>query len=212
MRSIVTVTAAATDNALTTLTRVKSELSITVSTYDTILQQKIDEASNDIEASLGFRVSKETVSETFWHEQYDSQPDRIFLNRTPITLLSSITMDGLTVDSSLYRVDYNTGEVFALDASGYPWRWYFQKSIVAAYAGGYILPAESNSTLPKGIEGACIDLVSSFWASRGRDPQVKSEEIPGVIRTDYWVGAVGEAGELPPQVVMKLAPFRRVVV
>jgi hypothetical protein len=51
--------------------------------------------------------------------------------------------------------------------------------------------------------------MSDYWAAKGRDPSVKSEEIPGVIRTDYWVGAVGEAGELPPRVVMKLAPYRR---
>lgn len=213
MRSVVTVTAANADKQLTTLARVKLELSISgVDTNrDMLLNLKIDEASDDIEAALGFKVAKETVSETFWPEPCDMAPDRLVLDRTPVGAISSVTVDGVAYDASLYRLDAGTGELFALDASGYACRWYFCKSVVVAYSGGYILPAESGADLPAGIEGACVDLVSSFWASKGRDPTVKSEEVPGVLRTDYWVGAVGDAGELPPSVVMKLAPFRRAI-
>ncbi len=79
------------------------------------------------------------------------------------------------------------------------------------YTGGYLLPGQSGRDLPAGIEGAAVELVSDFWHAKGRDPSVKSEEEPGVFRTDYWVGAVGESGELPPRVQMKLAPFRRAI-
>ena len=51
MRSIITVALPASDTALTTLARVKLELNVTVGTYDAILQDKIDEASDDIEAA-----------------------------------------------------------------------------------------------------------------------------------------------------------------
>ena len=209
MRSIVTVASPASDTALTTLARVKLELDITVSTYDAILQDKIDEASDDIEASLGFRVARETAVETFWHEQYDVNPPVLLLDRTPVASIASVVVDDIALDASRYRLDPKTGELFALNSQGWPWVWLFHKSVVVTYDGGYILPDESNSTLPKGIEGACIDLVSSFWAAKGRDPTVKSFEIPGVVLEQYWVGAVGEEGELPPSVVMKLAPFRR---
>lgn len=211
MRSIVTVASPASDTALTTLARVKLELNITTNANDVILQDKIDEASDDIEAALGFRVVRETVVETFWREQYDSIPDRLILDRTPVVSIASVVVDGETFDVSRWRLDPKTGELFALDTSGWPCVWLFFKSTVVSYDGGYILPDASNSDLPKGIEGACIDLVSSFWAAKGRDPAVKSEEIMGVISKQYWVGAVGEDGELPPSVVMKLTPFRRAI-
>lgn len=210
MRSILTVTAPATDFDLTTLARVKSELNITGTDSDTILGQKIEEASDDISSALGFVVAKETVSEDFWYESGDAAPEYLVLNRTPIRSIASVTIDGVVIDSSLYRLDAKIGQIFALDASGYPFAWLFCKNIVIAYDGGYILPAESASDLPSGIQGACVDLVSSYWLSRGRDAAVKSVDIPGVRTVDYWVGAVGEEGELPPSVQAKLMPYRRV--
>lgn len=212
MRSIVTVASPASDTALTTLARVKLELGIPTGTTssDEILQNKIDEASDDIEAALGFRLVRETAVETFWHEQYDGAPEKLVLDRTPVASIASVVVDGGAIDASTYRVDPNTGELFAL-CNGYPSVWVFCRSVVVTYGGGYILPPASNRTLPKGIEGACVALVSSFWAARGRDPTLRSEEIPDLISATYWVGAVGEDGELPPDIVAKLAPFRRAI-
>ncbi|EJN11850.1 Phage QLRG family, putative DNA packaging [Bradyrhizobium sp. YR681] len=213
MRSIVIVASPASDTALTTLERVKLELDISSgdTSNDTVLQEKIDEASDDIEASLGFRLVRESAVETFWHEQYDNAPEKLVLDRTPVASIASVIVDGVTVDPSAYRYDPNTGELFAL-CNGYPHVWIFCQSVVVTYDGGYILPGASNRTLPKGIEGACVALVSSFWAAKGRDPTKKSEDVPGVGRVEYWVGTVGEAGELPPDIVARLAPFRRPVV
>jgi hypothetical protein len=214
MHSILTVTAPAGDSALTTLARVKLELGIsgTDADRDSLLEAKIDEASSDIEAALGFRVPKETVQETFWHEWLGDQAEYLLLNRTPVAQITSITVDDVALIATDYRLDAETGQIYKLDKSGFPCVWYFCKSIVVVYSGGYIVPSETGRNLPPAIEGATIDLLSSFWLSRGRDPLIKSEEVPGVVRWDYWVGAVGEDGELPPSVVSKLARFRRVLV
>lgn len=213
MRSIVTVASPVSDTALTTLERVKLELGIpdANTASNEVLQEKIDEASDDIAAALGFRLVRESAVETFWLEQYDSAPEKLILNRTPIASIASVVVDGVAADASAWRIDPDTGELFAL-SDGYPSVWIFCKSVVVSYVGGYILPPASNRTLPKGIEGACVALVSSFWAARGRDPTLRSEEIPDLISATYWVGAVGEDGELPPDIVAKLAPFRRAVV
>ncbi len=211
MRSLLTVTAPNSDHWLTTLARVKLELDIsgTDTQRDMLLNLKIAEASDDIEAALGFTVRQETVAETFWHEASDYAPEYLVLNRTPVTTLTSVTVDGVAADASRYRLDAETGLLYALDPSGAPGRWLFWKSIVVAYIGGYILPAESGATLPKGIEGACVELMSDYWAAKGRDPSVRSEEVPGVGTVQYWVGTVGDPGELPPRVIMKLARYRR---
>lgn len=121
MRSIVTVASPASDTALTTLERVKLELGIPsgTTTSDHILQEKIEEASDDIEAALGFRLVRETAVETFWHEQYDVAPEKLVLDRTPVAAIASVVVDGVTIDASGYRLDPNTGELFAL-GNGYP--------------------------------------------------------------------------------------------
>lgn len=212
MRSIVTVASPASDTALTTLARVKMELDIAEgdTSSNDILQEKIDEASDDIEAALGFRLVRESAVETFWHEQYDAAPEKLILDRTPVASIASVVVDGVAIDASAWRLDPDTGELFAV-CNGYPDVWTFCQSVVVSYDGGYILPGASNRNLPKGIEGACVALVSSFWAAKGRDPTLRSEEIPDLISNTYWVGAVGEAGELPPDIVARLAPYRRAV-
>lgn len=100
-------------------------------TSDPILQKKIEEASDDIEAALGFRLVRETAVETFWHEQYDVAPEKLVLDRTPVAAIASVVVDGVTIDASAYRLDPNTGELFAL-GNGYPSVWVFCRSVVVS--------------------------------------------------------------------------------
>lgn len=209
MRSIIEVTEAATETALTTLTRVKLELGITGSTYDAILEIKIDEASGDIEQAMGFRVPRETCSRTFWLENFESPPEYLIIDRSPVAEIASVTVDGAALDASRYRMDADTGQLFAVDASGYPELWSFCKSVVVAFDRGYILPAETGNTLPDGIQGACVELLQCYWFHKGRDPSLKAEEAPGIMRYEYWVGSVGDIDQLPPNVLSRLAPYRR---
>lgn len=209
MRSLVTVTTAATVTKLTTLERVKAELGITDSSKDSILNSKIDEASSDVEAYLGYSVKRETVSERFWQPRAFEAPEYLLLDHTPVATITSVTLDDVVIDTDLYRLDSDTGQLYALDSFGYPDCWLICKDCIVAYSGGYLLPGESGRNLPFAIEAAVVELVQSFWFSRGRDALIKEEEIPGVMRQSFWVGAVGAAGELPPSVVSKLSPFRR---
>lgn len=209
MRSLVTVTTAATVTKLTTLARVKAELDITDGSKDSILNSKIDEASSDIEAYLGYSVKRETVSERFWQAPQSEIPEYLILDRTPVAAITSVTVDDVEVDSDEYRLDPDTGQLYRLDASAYPSRWEVAKSAVIIYAGGYLLPGETGRDLPYAIEAAAVELVQDFWFAKGRDPTAMEEEIPGVMRVRRWVGAVGQTGELPPSVQSKLAPFRR---
>lgn len=206
MRSTVNITVAPTVTRLTTLQRVKEELAITDGASDAILGAKIDEATSDIEAHLARTLSRATVTQTLWNVGYS---EYILLRRFPVASIVSVTVDDIAVDSDEYRLDGDAGILYRLDSSGYPCAWLSCKSIVAVYTGGYLLPGEMNRNLPPALESAAVELVASYWSSRGRDPTVKSEEVPGLGRVDYWVGAVGEAGELPPSVVAKISPFRR---
>ncbi len=49
---------------------------------------------------------------------------------------------------------------------------------------------------------SAIDLLRSM----GRDPMVKSEEVPGVYNVAYWVTDPSNRAALPPDVEQLLAP------
>jgi uncharacterized phiE125 gp8 family phage protein len=211
MEHIATITTAATITALTTLETVKEELGITTTSSDAILTRKIDEATSDIEAHLGRTFCRETITETFWGWVWKA-PEYLTLDRAPVASIASVTVDDVTLSSNEYRLDADTGILYRLDPSGYPWAWCWCKSIVVVYDGGYLLPGQTDRNLPAAVEGGAIALMGNYWIARGRDGSVKSEEVPGVMRIDYWTGAVGTAGELPPDVTTRLAPFRRVLI
>ena len=219
MRSIVEIVSPAESELLTTLERVKAELQIATDANDEILEAKIAEASSDIQAAVGKRLPREDVKETFWHDD-DRHLQRVahfgnraqatlILNRTPVSAIASVTVDDLVLAPSEYRLDPDAGLLDRLSTDGIPRAWCFCKSMIVAYTGGYALPGEDGRNLAYAIEGAVVALVSDYWASRGRDPTLRSESIPGVIDRQFWVGAVGDPGLLPPRVLASIAPFRR---
>jgi Phage gp6-like head-tail connector protein len=219
MRSVVEIIAPATSVLLTTLSRVKSELGITTGDSDEILEAKIAEASSDVQAAIGYRLPSEDVIETFWHDhpqrhnhawQRGNPPETtLFLTRTPVSAIAAVAVDGELLDPSEYRLDPGAGLLDRLASDGLPAGWCFRKSVSVTYTGGFILPGADGRNLEYGIEGAVVALVSDYWASRGRDPTLRAETIPGLIERQFWVGSVGEAEQLPPRVLASIAPFRR---
>lgn len=207
MRRIVTVVTPPSSTDVTTLARVKSELGITVSTYDTLLEAKINEASSDIYAYLRRDLARATVSERIW--DFDSSTTRIVLSRRPVVSIASVTLDDVAVTTAEYRLDAESGILYALDLNSDASVWCITDEIVIQYVAGYIMPGESGVNLPAAIEGAAVELVSSYWFARGRDPTIRSENVPGLAAVTYWVGAVGgDESMLPPGVVAKLAPWK----
>jgi uncharacterized phiE125 gp8 family phage protein len=201
-----TVTTAPEFTALTTLDRVKLELDISTSDNDALLTSKIREASGDIESHIGRTLCRAGLTERFWGE---GCAEYLILSRWPVVSIASVTVDDEEIDDAEYRLDNETGQLYRLDTSGYAIAWTWCKDVVIVYTGGYLMPEDTSPTLPAVLEGAAVELVASFWLSRGRDPRVRSESIPGLGEVSYWVGAVGAAGELPPSVVSKISPFRR---
>lgn len=207
MRSITTVTTVPERTALTTLDRLKAELGIETDASDTLLTAKILEASSDIEAHLNRTFSRAGITERIWGGP--GCAEFFSLVRWPVASISSVTVDDVAVESDEYRLDGDTGLLYRLDSNGYPCTWEWCKDVVIVYSGGYELPGADSPTLPAALEAAALELLTSYWTARGRDPSIRAEDIPGIGSVTYWVGAVGAAGELPPAVVTKITPFRR---
>lgn len=213
MKSIINVTSPSSYQYLTTLDRVKQELSITDSGSDAILTSKISEASSDIFARIWPRPA-ETVTETFYPEP--GKPvsrAQLILSRWPLVSVTTVTVDDEVIDSDCYRIDAEAGMLLYLADDGYRSCWTFSKSAEIVYVGGYTMPGEvAQPTLPPALESACVELVSSYWFARGRDSLVRQETVDGAGSTTYWIGAVGESGSLPPSVESKIAPYKRMVI
>jgi hypothetical protein len=209
MRSILTVSTAATVRALTTLARVKSELQITNNEKDEIITTRISEASTTLETYLRRVLARETVVETIRLQAGDGAAECLNLKRWPVASITSIMEDDVAVDSEEYELEPAAGIIYRLDASGYRSSWFFCKSIILTYVAGYLLPAETSRDLPADIELAAVKLVTGQHLSSGRDPLVKMEEIPGVMRQEFWVGSIPDASSLPPDVTALVEPYRR---
>ncbi len=210
MRNIVTVVTPATNRNLTTLERVKDEFGIFDEASDGYLTNKIDDVSSIIARHLGYTLARETLSEVIGADRRGCT-EELVLSRTPVALITSVTLDGCLIASPGYGWDRETGILNRIGDDGYPSMWRFARTGVVVYEAGYIMPGDPGADLDPSLEAAAITLLRGFWFSRGRDPMLKAEEIPGVMRQEFWVGSTNASG-LPPEVAEILAPFRRVFV
>ncbi len=201
--SLLTVLTPASTRALTTLATVKDEIGITGDEADERLQRWIDEASERIETYLGRVLASETVRETF---RLTGAPACLRLARRPVATIATIDVDGVTLASGQYEIDATAGLLHPVSGDRRV-RW-FGRTVIITYTAGYV----SIGALPRPIETACLGLVRHRWAARDRDPMLRSLAIPGVVTEQYWVGATGDDGDMPPEIAALLDPFRTVTV
>lgn len=204
MKSALTVITPADSVDLTILANVKAELGITSTDEDANLETWIDQASGMITAACNRVFGKETVRETF--RAYNVE--RIRLQRNPVTAITSVVEDGVTlVENTDFVVDYDSGIITRLSGD-YETRWSF-RTLVITYAAGYDLLG----TLPIAIERATITMVKQFRSAAERDPLLKSEEIPGVLSQTFWVGGTGDRSNgIPHEVETMIAPYRNIAI
>jgi hypothetical protein len=179
-------------NALTTLTTVKAELGISVSTYDSLLERYINAASGFVERYVNRKL--------YWEEDIEEkQPGHgtrwMVLDRTPIVGTPVITYDSTTVDTDYYEVhDANAGILFALDnwiwtvglvggITEDPWVSTARKLYTVTYDAGWVTPQQAaddgtlTRNLPYDLEEAVIQMVVTRYALRGKPAGLKSERL-----------------------------------
>lgn len=178
-------------HALCTLADVKEELGITVATYDTRLERLIHAVSSSIAGYCGRTLHYDAaISESV----AGFGGPRIMLEHVPIVSITSITMDGLTLDATDYEIE-DAAAGFVRRESGWVWSARSsdniagdpiagteEREIDVVYKGGYVTagqvtvgPPALTRTLPYDIEDATIQLV----ADRYRNPssRIASERL-----------------------------------
>lgn len=198
MNSVLTVTTPAENQELTDLESVKQELGITTTAEDTKFGSWIKQASSIISSYCNRVFGSETVSETF---RLERNPQKIVLTRFPVSVISSVLENDISLTTDDYESDLAKGMLTRLSSDSLSC-WAACK-IVVSYRGGYDLLDD----LPDDIQRACISLVRQLRSQSTRDPLAKRIEIPDVRTVDYWVGQVGESGSMPPDVMDILAPY-----
>jgi hypothetical protein len=202
--SSLTVVTAATDSRLVSLDDLKAELGITNNDKDDLLGDLLDQTSAAIESYLGRRLPVETVTEVRRDDEipYDDQP--VWLRRYPVSSITSIVADGETLQVSEYDLDGDDGSVWHVDGDGDADAWGAIRKLIITYTAGY-------STIPADIQRATLDFSKSKYYSQLRDPSMRSEEIPGVIKQEFWVGQVGtEMNGIPSIIASSLDTYREV--
>jgi hypothetical protein len=210
MRSTITVVTPSTTQDLTTVDTVKLELGVTDTASDDLILTLIHQASNIIAVHCNRIFGLEEVVETYWPERlyWSERTDTFLLKRTPVDAISNVTLDGTVLPPSEYRVDNDSGLLYRLDGSSWPWCWWsFSRQVVIEYSGGYNLLG----TLPYALERAAISLVKQYWSSVERDPALRAIDVPGLGRQEFWVGANpgGQSGQLSPEVEGYIVAFKR---
>jgi Phage gp6-like head-tail connector protein len=193
---------------LTTIDEVKDELSILDNSKDTTLKRYISSASAAASQYCNRKFQAESLQDEFWPDrdpfQYTlpGRVDVLQLSRWPvISPIISVVENGIAlVEKTDFRVDYVTGTLIRLDQNLYPKKW-SAWPIVAQFVGGF-------SDIPEDLEDAIIRMVTRRYVSRGRDPNLKQRNVPGILEEAYWISTGTESGNMSNDIADVLSNYR----
>jgi hypothetical protein len=211
---VVTPAASAAARRLTTAAYVAATMSAPPS--NAILEAYIDEVSAKAadfcslaRDSIGSvpTFAAETVRATWFIT--DGRDSELLLPwRVPVTSISSVVEDGLTLTANTdYRL-MGAGVLLRL-SSDVPIPWSSGK-IVVVYVAGWAATLSTNA--PADLQAAVAEQVKYRAWARDRDPGLRSESEPDVYSASYAIAGgdnVGESGMLV-QVESALNTYRRV--
>jgi len=192
---------------LVTLAVVKDELDIKDNARDATLKRYITAASAAAVQYCDRIFQAETLQDEFWPAreaaswQLPNEIDMLQFSRWPVASISSLTENGVTlVENTDFRTDAVAGRLIRLDANLYPCRW-SAWPIVALYVGGF-------AVIPADVADAVVRMVTRRVASKGRDPNLRQQNIPGVLEQSWWIATGTQAGSLSPDIADILDNYR----
>ena len=196
-------------NALTMISTVETELSLTADAQDAELTRYIDTASDQIERY----VNRKLYYGSAIAEKVAGSGDAfLWISRTPLSSITSVVYDSSTVGSSTYEIyeadqgsiyrsaGWNDTKISATDYTRYQ----------VTYVGGWITPQQAaddvalTRNLPWDLETACISIVVGLWRQKGADRTIRSESV---LNTS--VNYERHAGGIDPSVRAILDTYKR---
>ena len=199
----ITVTVPPSTTKLTALADLKAILGITDRANHTLLGSIIQRGSDAVARFCNRVFAQRTVIET----QPGPGGQLLKLKVAPILTLTSIALDGETVDSDTYTLtEPETRIVFGESYWAYTGHQY---RYTPTSTHGYNLPDMTGAdTLPYDIQQAALELCKGMWLGRQRDPSVTMESVPDVYTVQYGTKNGGSLGAIPPNVQELLLPYK----
>jgi len=200
-------------NALTTISTVETELSLTAAAQDAELTRYIDTASDQIERYVNRKLY---YGAAIVEKVAGSGDAFLWISRTPLSSITSVVWlgDSSTITGSTYEIwEADQGSIYR--SAG----WNDTKISATAtdntryqvtYVGGWITPQQDaddgalTRDLPWDLETACISLVVGLWRQKGADRTIRSESV---LNTS--VHYERHAGGIDPSVRAILDTYKR---
>jgi hypothetical protein len=214
MRSVTTVVTAAKSRDLTTLATAKEELGITGGAYDKRLRRWIREESAAVERYCGRRLIRETLQEVFIYHHDAGVRGDLRLALWPVDTILSVTWDNVVLTDDQWHLDAEAGLLRRYDGVEGCWApWFdfpafyyhpYPSHVVVQYTGGYTVDVD----LPPDIEAATLMQLQHRKGAGSRDQTIKSETVPNVLSTTYWIPNPGENAAIIPAAAARLDPHR----
>lgn len=186
--------------ALTTVANVKTFLGISVSTYDTLIEDLIDGCTDWIEKYCGgrrfFNDGSTAVTTYFDGGEVDRLKMRLFLPNFPILAITSVSYRSGTYDSPTWNAYSASSDYIRKDTTG---ELYFPgglpsgvQNIRVVYRGGY-------TTLPDDLIVACTRIVAKVFGKR---------KAQGVLNESIGGGSLAWNESMDPEVKSILDSYR----
>lgn len=197
-----TVVTPADDRALVTLDDLREQLRIKPNdtATDAWLTKVIGRSSRQAERYCNRVFVPQGYSDTFRGGGSADDGEPLILSQAPIDPTTfTITLDAAALVAADYGLDQYAGLVYRLTD---PMRWTSTTSLVVAYTAGY-------DPIPDDVQQAVLDLCTMENSGRGRDPMMRAQEVPGIGRTEFWVGGLPGGALIPQDIASLLNPYRR---
>lgn len=204
MISQFSVTTPASDLSLLTIEELRAACGVTGTAEDAALTTLGLRLSAAIARACGVAsdgvnpptLLRETCTEVFRPKQ---GRETLVLSRRPVTSIASLAENGTALEPADYEIHAASGVVSRLcgDISA---RWPCGK-ISVVYVAGY-------QAAPDELKLAASKLATALYAETARDPNLKREEVPGVMTQEFWVGPATDP-LLSQEISDLLAPFRQ---
>ena len=198
------VTDAADSHAIITKEQAKTELSITGTAQDALLEDLVKDASAIIAGYCGRDTfALETVEQT---ERLQRASAGLILARELNCTITSVEVDGVALTDDEWERD--GAILYRLDASDRRILWPCGAKIVITYSAGYTVGTD----VPDIIRRAALDALTVLYNGRGRDVTVRSEQTEGVGETQYFDGRRADVPPISADRLAALDRFRRLSV
>lgn len=144
-------------------------------------------------------LRSETLTETI---RPDVRRAELILSRAPLVSVTSVSEDGVALVPDDFEIDAAAAVLTRLSDDGGPQPWKTAR-VVVVYVAGW-------ATVPDDLKAAAAALTRFWYFQTGRDPTVRSEEVPDVHKVSFTTpgAAVAEYKAVPPDVAAMLDPYR----